>query len=217
VSYRRLGIPGLESLVGGGVFYGASTVEAPALAGKRAFVVGGGNSAGQAGLYLSKYAHQLTILVRSRSLAASMSDYLIREIETAPNVVVRYDTEVVGGGGEGRLEYLQLRDNGSGQTEQVPADGLFVLIGAKPFTQWLPEEVGRDQWGFILTGPDTGARWTLPRPPSLLETSLPGVFAAGDVRRGTVKRVASAVGEGSIAIRLVQQYLALAAAERQAS
>jgi thioredoxin reductase (NADPH) len=217
VSYRRLGIPGLESLVGGGVFYGASTVEAPALAGKRAFVVGGGNSAGQAGLYLSKYAHQLTILVRSRSLAASMSDYLIREIETAPNVDVRYDTEVVGGGGEGRLEYLQLRDSGSGQTEQVPADGLFVLIGAKPFTQWLPEEVGRDQWGFILTGPDTGARWTLPRPPSLLETSMPRVFAAGDVRRGTVKRVASAVGEGSIAVRLVHQYLALPAVERQAS
>ena len=206
MSYRRLGIPGLESLIGGGVFYGASTVEASAMAGKQAFVVGGGNSAGQAALHLSKYADHVAILVRSGSLAASMSDYLIREIETAPNVDVRYDTEVGGCGGAGHLEYLQ-----------VPADALFVLIGAQPMTQWLPQEVGRDQWGFILTGPDAGAGWTLPRARFLLETSMPGVFAAGDVRRGTVKRVASAVGEGSIAIRLVHQYLAQAPAERQTS
>jgi thioredoxin reductase (NADPH) len=190
VSYRRLGKPGLESLAGGGVFYGASTVEGPDWAGKQAFVVGGGNSAGQAALHRSKYAHHVTILVRSRSLAASMSDYLIREIAAAPNVDVRYDTDVVGGGGEGHLDYLKLRDKGNGQTEPVPADGLFVLIGAKPFTQWLPEEVGRDQWGFILTGPDTGARWALPRAPnrkirthlSLAGGSEPSRVTAGKVR-----------------------------------
>jgi|HubBroStandDraft_1064217.scaffolds.fasta_scaffold21079_2 thioredoxin reductase (NADPH) len=207
VSYRRLGIPALESLIGVGVFYGASTVEATAVAGKQVFVVGGGNSAGQAALHLSKLAGHVAILIRSQSLAASMSDYLIREIQAAPNIDVRYDTEIAGGGGPGHLEYLQLRDKRSGQTPQVPAGALFVLIGAQPMTQWLPEQVGRDQWGYILTGPDTGARWTLPRAPFLLETSLPGVFAAGDVRRGTVKRVASAVGEGSVSIRLVHQYL----------
>ena len=211
VSYRRLGIPGLESLVGRGVFYGASTVEAPAVAARKAFVVGGGNSAGQAALHLSTYAQQVVILVRSRSLAASMSDYLIREIAAAPNISVRYDTEVVGGGGEGRLEYLELRDKKSGQRESLPADRLFVLIGAEPLTQWLPDDVARDQWGFILTGPDTVARETTTRAPSLLETSMPGVFAVGDVRRGTVKRVASAVGEGSIAIRFIHEFLTPAA------
>jgi thioredoxin reductase (NADPH) len=212
MSYRRLGVPGLESLVGAGVFYGASTIEAQAVAGKPVFVVGGGNSAGQAALHLSKHARRVTILVRSRSLATSMSEYLIREIENAPNVSVRYRCEVAGGGGSGRLEQLVLRDRDSGETEPVPAGGLFVLIGAEPFTGWLPDAVGRDEWGFIVTGPDTGRRWPLARAPLLLETTVPGVFAAGDVRHGSVKRVASAVGEGSIAIRLVHEYLALAPA-----
>ena len=206
MSYRRLGVPDLESLVGAGVFYGAGTIEAQAVAGKPAFVVGGGNSAGQAALHLAKHARQVTLLVRSPSLAMSMSEYLIREIEGAPNVNVRYRSEVAGGGGSGRLEHLLLRDRDSGATELVPAAGLFVLIGAEPFTGWLPDAVHRDQWGFILTGPDTGKGWPLERPPFLLETTAPGVFAAGDVRHGSVKRVASAVGDGSIAIRLVHEY-----------
>src|SRR5215469_2063717 len=197
VSYRRLGVPELEALAGAGVFYGAGTIEAQAVAGKPAFVVGGGNSAGQAALHLAKYARQVTILIRSQSLAASMSDYLIRQIQAAPNVDVRYRCEVAGGGG-------------TGQTELVPAGGLFILIGAQPFTGWLPEAVRRDPWGFILTGPDTGQDWPLQRAPFLLETSTPGVFAVGDVRHGSMKRVASAVGDGSTAIRLIHDYLALA-------
>jgi thioredoxin reductase (NADPH) len=209
VSYRRLGVPELEALAGAGVFYGAGTIEAQAVAGKPVFVVGGGNSAGQAALHLAKYAQQVTILVRSPSLAASMSDYLIRQIEAAPNVDVRYRCEVAGGGGGGHLERLLLRDRGTGHTELVPAAGLFILIGAQPFTGWLPEAIRRDPWGFILTGPDTGADWPLKRPPFLLETTTPGVFAVGDVRHGSIKRVAAAVGDGSTAIRLIHDYLAL--------
>jgi thioredoxin reductase (NADPH) len=215
MSYRRLRVPGLESLVGAGVFYGAATVEAPAVMGKHAFVVGGGNSAGQAALHLSKYAARVTILVRSNSLAASMSEYLIREIAGSPNVAVRYRTEIVSGGGDGRLQHLELRDRSSGDVESVSAAGLFVLIGAEPFTAWLPEAVIRDPWGFILTGPDIGDGWAQERPPLQLETSMPGVFAVGDVRHGSVKRVASAVGDGSIVIRLAHEYLALRAGEMQ--
>jgi thioredoxin reductase (NADPH) len=209
VSYRRLGVPELEALAGAGVFYGAGTIEARAVAGKPAFVVGGGNSAGQAALHLSKYAQQVTILVRSRSLAASMSDYLIRQIEAASNVDVRYRCEVAGGGGSGHLEQLLLRNRDSGEAELAQAAGLFVLIGAQPFTGWLPEGIKRDPWGFILTGPDIGQHWRLQRAPFLLETTCPGVFAAGDVRHGSTKRVASAVGEGSTAIRFIHDYLAL--------
>jgi thioredoxin reductase (NADPH) len=139
-----------------------------------------------------------------------MSEYLIREIENVPNVEVRYGVEVIGGEGRGRLERLRLQDSQSDETDSVPADGLFVLIGASPFTGWLPERVCRDRWGFLLTGPDLGRYWPLGRAPFLLETSLPGVFAVGDVRHGSVKRVASAVGEGSICVHLVHDYLALA-------
>jgi len=215
VSYRRLGVPELEALAGAGVFYGAGTIEAQAIAGKPVFVVGGGNSAGQAALHLSKYAQQVTILVRSQTLAASMSDYLIRQIEAAPNVDVRYRCEVAGGGGSGHLEHLLLRNRDSGETELVPAGGLFILIGAQPFTGWLPETIRRDQWGFILTGPDTGQDWPLQRAPFLLETTAPGVFAVGDVRHGSMKRVASAVGDGSTVIRLIHDYLALAPPVRE--
>jgi thioredoxin reductase (NADPH) len=215
VSYRRLGVPELEALVGAGVFYGAGTIEAQAIAGRPAFVVGGGNSAGQAALHLSKYAQQVTILVRSQTLAASMSDYLIRQIEAAPNVDVRYRSEVAGGGGSGHLEQLLLRSRDSGETELVPAGGLFILIGAQPFTGWLPEAVKRDQWGFILTEPETGQDWPLQRAPFLLETTTPGVFAVGDVRQGSMKRVAAAVGDGSTVIRLIHEYLALAPRVRE--
>jgi thioredoxin reductase (NADPH) len=215
VSYRRLEAPELEALVGAGVFYGAGTIEAQAVTGKPVFVVGGGNSAGQAALHLSKYAQQVTILVRSQSLAASMSDYLIRQIEAAPNVDVRYRCEVAGGGGTGHLDQLLLRDRDTGQIEVVPAAGLFILIGAQPLTGWLPEAIKSDQWGFILTGPDTGQDWPLQRAPFLLETTTPGVFAVGDVRHGSMKRVAAAVGDGSTAIRLIHDYLALAPPVRE--
>ena len=179
-----------------------------AMAGKPVYVVGGGNSAGQAAVHLSKYASKVTVLVRSHSLAASMSQYLIREIDSAANIEVRYSVEVAGAGGQGRLQHLDLRHRGTGTVEHAPAAGLFILIGARPFTEWLPGTVARDEWGYILTGPDAGDCWQQQRAPLPLETSLPGVFAVGDVRHGSVKRVASAVGEGSIAIRLVHEYLA---------
>ena len=214
VSYRRLDVPSLESLIGAGVFYGAATVQAQAVAGHRAWVVGGGNSAGQAALHLAKYAKEVTVLVRSTSLAASMSEYLIREIDSAPNVNVRYRVEVVGGGGEGRLEYLQLRDLASRAVDRVPAAGLFILIGAEPPTQWLPRQIHRDHWGYLLTGGDVDRRPPDAPGPLALETSSRGVFAIGDVRHGSIKRVASAVGEGSICIHLIHEYLSLTQAEQ---
>jgi thioredoxin reductase len=196
------------------VFYGAGVSEAPAMRGQKVFVVGGGNSAGQAAMHLAKWAEQVTILVRSRSLAGSMSDYLIREIDAAPNVDVGYGVQVVDGTGTDQLESLVLEDRLTRARRSVPADALFVLIGSEPRTEWLGETVARDQWGFILTGPDLlddpdgrGPRWHADRPPLLHETSLPGVFAAGDVRRGSVKRVASAVGDGAITIPLVHRHL----------
>ena len=214
VSYRRLGVPELEALNGVGVFYGAATTEARGLQGQEVYVVGGANSAGQAAMHLSKYASNVTLLVRSGSLEAGMSDYLIREIEATENVGVRLNTRVVGGGGEGRLERLMLKDAASTHTETVQAAALFVLIGAEPRTEWLPKEVVVDAKGFILTGGDLllsdgrlPERWDSKRPPLPLETSVPGVFAVGDVRHGSVKRVASAVGEGSIAIQMVHGHL----------
>jgi thioredoxin reductase len=213
-AYRRLGIPALDDLQGRGVFYGTAASEAPAMRGRDVFVAGGGNSAGQAALHLAKWARQVTILVRAPSLADSMSDYLIRQIGAAPNIDVRYRVQVAGGtaSSAGHLQSLVLQDTASGQRGPVPADGLFVLIGAEPRTQWLGQAVARDRWGFLRTGPDlpasAHARGLAGRPPLPLETSLPGVFAVGDVRRGSVKRVASAVGEGAAAIPLVHRYLA---------
>ena len=213
MAYRRLGIPALDALTGAGVFYGAAASEAMAMKDREVFVVGGANSAGQAAIHLARYAAQVTVLVRRPSLADTMSDYLIREIESAPNIAVRRRVAITGGSGEGRLESLILTDLESGATETVPAMALFVLIGAKPRTEWLADAVRRDNSGFVLTGTDllddreAREEWPLRRLPMFLETSRPGVFAVGDVRHGSLKRVASAVGEGSIAIHLVHEHL----------
>jgi thioredoxin reductase (NADPH) len=209
-AYRRLGVPELEALNGAGVFYGGPWSEAPAMAGKDVYIAGGANSAGQAALHLADYARRVTLVVRAPSFSGGMSQYLVHELAAAPNVEVRTGTEVVGGGGDGRLQHLELREEASGDRETVAAEGLFVLIGASPRTDWLPEEIARDEQGFLLTGADLAQdqRWPLERQPLLLETSMPGVFASGDVRHGSVKRVASAVGEGSIAIQLVHTLLA---------
>jgi len=213
MTYRRLGIPELDALTGAGVFYGAAASEAMAMKDRDVFVVGGANSAGQAAVHLARYAARVTVLVRGPSLTDSMSDYLIREIESVRNIAVRCRVAITGGSGDGRLESLNLTDLESGVTETVPAVALFILIGAKPRTEWLADAVRRDQSGFVLTGTDllddrhAPEDWPLRRLPMFLETSRPGVFAVGDVRHGSVKRVASAVGEGSIAIHLVHEHL----------
>ena len=205
-SYRRLDLPSLEALIGAGVFYGGPVSEGHAMAGKDVYVVGGANSAGQAALHLARFARSVTLVVRAESL--TMSHYLLQQLQATPNVEVRTGTEVIGGGGDGRLQHLVLRDRTGGESETVAADGIFVLIGARPHTNWLPDEIARDPDGYLLTGEDAaGSGFPLDRQPFSLETSMPGVFAAGDVRHGSVKRVASAVGEGSIAIQLVHRLL----------
>ena len=213
VEYRRLDAPGLTELEGAGVFYGASMSEAQALAGETVYVVGGGNSAGQAALHLARYACKVKLLVRSSSLAASMSQYLIDTLDADPNTEVLYRTEVAAALGSGRLEALELRTPDGVRT--VPAAALVVLIGAHPHTEWLPESIARDEWGYLPTGAGVPG-WPLERPPFALETSLPGVFAAGDVRARAVKRVASAAGAGALAVSDVHAYLALHPAERWA-
>jgi thioredoxin reductase (NADPH) len=212
-SYRRLGVSGLEALQGAGVFYGPAVAQAQGMKGQEVYVVGGGNSAGQAARHLSKHARRVTLLVLGESLDAHMSRYLIEEIGATENIQVRLNTQVIDGGGKGRLEHLVLEDRASGLTETAPAAALFVLIGARPHTGWLPEQIMRDDRGYVITGSDLlrdgspPEGWPLERVPMLMETSVPGVFAAGDVRCGSVKRVASAVGEGSIAIQMVHKYL----------
>jgi thioredoxin reductase (NADPH) len=213
VSYRQLSAPGCEDLTGCGVFYGSALTEAPSCQGQDVYVVGGANSAGQAAMYLSRGAKSVTLLVRGESLAASMSHYLIQQIEESPNIQVRARTVVEEAHGDGRLERLTLRDVDTGETDQVDAQWVFVFIGAAPLTDWLDGTVLRDERGFILAGPDLTADgrppegWELDRPPYHLETNVPGVFVAGDARSESAKRVASAVGEGAMAVMLVHRYL----------
>lgn len=215
VSYRRLGVPSLEELSGRGVYYGASVSAAQALTGLHAVVVGGGNSAGQAALHLARYCKAVTVVVRGGDLGTSMSDYLVRALEADPVVAVRLGAEVVRGEGRDRLERVDVRDRSTGATETLRADALFAMIGARPRTTWLPQAVARDEHGFLLTGMDVaGGRWPLERRPHPYETSLPGLFAVGDVRAGSVKRVASAVGEGSVVVSQVHQVLSVMTAER---
>jgi thioredoxin reductase (NADPH) len=212
VQYRKLAIPGAERLTGRGIYYGAALVEAAACKGEDVYIVGGANSAGQAALHFAKFASKVTMLVRGEGLSVTMSKYLIDEIERTSNIVVEPRTQVVEAIGDERLEALQLK--GPKGDYRVPATSLFVFIGAAPGTEWLPASVLRDEKGFLLAGPDLRSEGRLPeiwretREPFLLESSVPGVFIAGDVRHGSVKRVASAVGEGSIAVQMVHQYLA---------
>ncbi|MEI9968377.1 MAG: NAD(P)/FAD-dependent oxidoreductase [Terracidiphilus sp.] len=212
VQYRKLDIPGADRLTGRGIYYGAALVEALGCQGEEVFMVGGANSAGQAALHFARYATKVTMLVRGAGLSATMSKYLIDEIARTSNIVVDASTQVLEALGDEHLAELRLR-NPSGEVE-VPASMLFIFIGAAPVTAWLPPNIMRDEKGFILAGPDLRKDgklpeiWTEKRDPFLLETSVPGVFVAGDVRAGSVKRVASAVGEGSIAVQFMHQYLA---------
>jgi thioredoxin reductase (NADPH) len=211
VKWRRLGVPRIEELIGAGVFYGAAVSESRAMQNQNVFVVGAGNSAGQAALHLAKYAATVTLLARGENLERSMSSYLIRAIEATPSITVRLRTEVIDGGGRDVLEYLRLADRANGTVQHVAADALFIMIGGEPHTQWLPSEVARDSGGYILTGRDIrqqlGGRWAASREPLALETNMPGVFAAGDVQHGSMGRVASAVGDGAAVVRLVHEYL----------
>ena len=210
VAYRQLEAPGCSEMTGAGVYYGAALTEADGCKDEDVYVVGGANSAGQAAVYLSRFARSVTMLVRAHSLEASMSYYLIQQIAAIPNITVRTCTEVAEVHGEGHLERLTLRDVAADTTETVPASELFILIGAAPRTGWLDGVVARDLRGFVLAGPDLSpddTGWHLDRPPYHLETSVPGVFAAGDVRAESAKRVASAVGEGAMAVMLVHRYL----------
>jgi thioredoxin reductase (NADPH) len=211
-SYRRLDAPGIGRLTGRGVFYGAAATEAQALTGQPVFVAGGGNSAAQAAAHLARYASRVTVAVRGESLGEGMSEYLIAELERTPNVDVRLRTRVAAADGTGRLERLTLAHSETGATEEVPAAALFVLIGAAPHTDWAAPPLARDARGYFLTGRDLArgglpAGWPLTRPPLPLESSLPGVFVAGDARARSVKRVATAVGEGAAAVSLVHEYL----------
>jgi thioredoxin reductase (NADPH) len=212
LSYHRLAIDGCDRFEGAGIYYGSTNSEAALCAGQHVVIVGGANSAGQAALHFAKHAERVTMLVRAPSLASRMSRYLVDEIDGTANIEVRVTTEVETVGGSAHLERITLRDNDSGATDEIVAESMFSFIGARPRTEWLAGAVRRDAGGYLLTGPalagglDDG--WDLPRAPMLLETSAPGVFAAGDVRADSVKRIASAVGEGALAVTQIHQYAA---------
>jgi thioredoxin reductase (NADPH) len=213
VSYRRLEAQGLEALTGRGVYYGATASEAQQCQGDDVYIVGAANSAGQAAVSMARFAKRVTLVVRAATLEETMSKYLLEKVRSAPNIEVRFRTEVVACRGDGHLEALTLADRDTRVQEDVSASWLFVFIGASPHTDWLGAQVVRDDKGFVVTGQDlqTGVhehRWPLARAPFALETSVPGVFAAGDVRLDSMKRVASAVGEGAMSVHLVHRYLA---------
>jgi thioredoxin reductase (NADPH) len=209
VAWRRLAIEGFDRLAGRGIFYGAARSEAASTHGLDVHIIGAGNSAGQAAMFFSTYARNVTILYRGESLAKGMSQYLVDQIAARTNIDVRYRTEVVAADGDTSLEAIDVRDAATGETERLESAGLFIFIGADAETEWLPPEIALDPKGYVLTGPDARAagQWPLDRDPYLLETTVPGVFACGDVRFSPVKRVAAAVGEGSMAIAFVHQYV----------
>ena len=214
VNYRKLDVPGLDALTGAGVYYGAAITEAISCRNSDVYVVGGGNSAGQAAMYLSKFANNVGILCRGTGLGSSMSQYLVDQIANTHNIILRTCSHVVGVTGENNLESITVRDVNTDQEETLPASALFIFIGAEPHTEWCGHLLQRDKHGFILTGPDLmgdGKRpqgWTLEREPYFLESSVPGIFVAGDVRQQSIKRVASAVGEGAMAVAFTHRYLA---------
>jgi thioredoxin reductase (NADPH) len=208
VTYRKLGVESIDSMVGIGVNYGAAMTAAREMEGADVFVVGGGNSAGQAAIHLARFARSVTILVRRPDLSATMSSYLIGEIQFNPRLSVEGCRQVVDGGGEGRLEWIEVEDTTTGRRERRQAGGLFLLLGATAHCDWVPHEVARDPNGFVLTGRDVpSAAWRDGLPPENLETTVPGIFAVGDIRAGSMKRVASASGEGASVVPLVHSWL----------
>ena len=211
VSWRTLDVPGADALVGRGIYYGAARTEALSVRGKEVYLIGGGNSAGQAAMFFASYACRVTLLIRASSIEAGMSQYLIDQLATKNNVAVRLNTTVVEAHGQGHLEAITVENRATNAQEKLETDSVFVFIGADAETGWLPPAIARDERGYVLTGlaAQTSGQWRLDRDPYLLETSIPGIFAAGDVRHGSIKRVASGVGEGSMAIAFIHQYLAL--------
>jgi thioredoxin reductase (NADPH) len=213
VQWRRLEAPGIDRLQGAGVYYGGGATEALSCQGETIYVVGGANSAGQAAMNFSRYAERVVILVRGASLSSTMSQYLIDQIEKVPNIQLWTHASIVEAHGQTHLEEISVLCSDTGKIERVPTNSMFIFIGALPRTDWLGDLVERDERGFILTGPDLiweerhPKGWTLERDPFLLETNIPGIFAVGDVRHGSVKRVASGVGEGSVAVQFIHQYL----------